>query len=73
MAMKAKIPSRASLEILQLAKEMRANETMNEDNFRIIKLPEFADADPTAAPRSAEDIRALRKGAYMCQAVLRNT
>ncbi|MGV1867596.1 MULTISPECIES: helix-turn-helix domain-containing protein [unclassified Rhizobium] len=57
------------LEILALANEMRADETLNEDGFRKITLREFAEAAPTAAPLSAEDIRALRKTAHMSQTV----
>jgi putative transcriptional regulator len=69
MTTKAKKPSRLRLEILELAHEMRANETLNETDFRKITLREFTDAAPTAAPLSADDIRALREDAHMSQAV----
>jgi putative transcriptional regulator len=44
-------------------------ETLNETDFRKITLREFTDAAPTAAPLSASDIRTLREGAHMSQAV----
>ncbi len=49
---------------------MDENEALSEDGFRKITLPEFADAAPTAAPLSAEDITALRKGAHISRAVV---
>lgn len=59
MTTKIKTPSRLSLEILELANEMRANDTLDEAGFRKITLREFAEAAPTAAPLTADDIRAL--------------
>jgi hypothetical protein len=50
----------------------RANETLNETDFRKITLRDFAEIAPTAAPLSASDIRTLREGAHVSQA-LRNT
>jgi putative transcriptional regulator len=44
-------------------------EIRNETDFRKITLREFAEVAPTAAPLSASDIRALREGAHMSQAV----
>lgn len=69
MTTKAKTPSRLRLEILELANEMRANDTLDEADFRKITLREFADAAPTSAPLTADDIKALREGAHMSQAV----
>lgn len=48
---------------------MRANDTLDEADFRKITLREFAEAAPTAAPLTADDIRALREDAHMSQAV----
>ncbi|MBZ5763672.1 helix-turn-helix domain-containing protein [Rhizobium sp. VS19-DR104.2] len=69
MTTKARMPSRLRLEILELANDMHANETLNDADFRKITLREFAAAAPTATPLSAEDIKALREGAHMSQAV----
>lgn len=69
MTKKAKMPSRLRLEILELANEMRANDTLNETDFRKITMREFAETAPTAAPLTADDIRALRENAHMSQAV----
>lgn len=64
-----KTPSRLRLEILEIADEMRENDTLDEADFRKITLREFAEATPTAAPLTADDIRARREDAHMSQAV----
>ncbi|MDO9418101.1 helix-turn-helix domain-containing protein [Pararhizobium sp.] len=69
MTTKTKMPSRLRLEILELANDMRANDTLDEAPFRKITLREFTQAAPASAPLSADDIRALREKAHMSQAV----
>jgi putative transcriptional regulator len=69
MTTKTKMPSRLRLEILELANEMRANDTLDEADFRKITMREFPEAAPTATPLTADDIRALREDAHMSQAV----
>lgn len=69
MTTKANTPSRLRLEILELANEMHANGTLDDNDFRKITLREFAETSPTATPLTAGDIRALREGAHMSQAV----
>ena len=72
MASRAK-PSRLRREILSLAREMHANGTMNDDDYRMITLRDFKRTTPPPdrayQPLSGEEIRALRERANMSQAV----
>ena len=70
MATKARLPSRLRRETLELAGAMRVNGTMNEADHRKITMRDVAEAKVAPiVPLSGEQIRALRQGAKMSQAV----
>ena len=62
---------RLTEELLETARDMRAIGVMDERTFKKITLRHLGGADeaPTAAPITADDIRALRERARMSQAV----
>jgi putative transcriptional regulator len=72
MAAKAKTDPniRLTAELLESAKDMRAIGVMDDATYEKITLRHLgADKAPTAAPITADDIRALRERAHMSQAV----
>ena len=62
---------RLTAELLESARDMRAIGAMDESTFKKITLRHLGGTGeaPTAAPISADDIRALRERARMSQAV----
>ena len=69
MTTKTKKPSRVR-EILAMAHDMHANDTMDDTTYRKITMRDVDKAEAAApAPLSGEEIRALRERAHMSQAV----
>ena len=62
---------RLTAELLEAARDMHAAGVINNSAYEKITLRHFGSktAAPMAAPITADDIRALREGAHMSQAV----
>jgi len=66
-----KKPDRMDEELLEMAQAQRRLGIMDEVTYRKITIRHLgADAPPTAAPISADEIRAVREKAHLSQAAL---
>ena len=69
MTGKSKIPSRLVEEMLALARDMHANDTMDGETFKKITLRHAGGTTASVASLTPSEVRELRRKSHMSQAV----